>query len=110
MEFIDIYTVQWAPTLIWIIFGVLIISVFFTAYASILCAKDKFDKTMGFVLLSTVFILSILYSAKLFSFTKIRYEVKIDETISAQELVKDWEIIEQKNDNIWVLERKESNE
>lgn len=108
MEILNIYSAQCAPALLWIIFGVCIVSFLFTAYVIIFCDKAKSDKTMGFVLLLTVFALSVLYSAKVFSFTKIRYEVKIDETISAQELVKDWEIIEQKDDNIWVLERKEN--
>lgn len=108
MEILNIYSTNCAPTLIWVIWGALILTVFLIGYVSIFRAKDKFDKTQGFVLLSAVFVLFIVYSFKLFTFTEIRYEVKIDETVSAQELVKDWEIIEQKEDNIWILEKKEN--
>lgn len=106
MEFINAYTVQSAPIGAWIAFGILILSFLIGMYMLIFVDYEKKTKTFETVFLSIIFVVLIFFSALLFSSSKIHYEVKVDEKTSVQELTEDWTIIEQKEDNIFVLERK----
>lgn len=112
MEILNVYKVVDIPTLpSWLLVLLLVGAGAFIVVGILQAADREYVKATVCFLLAIVcaVLLSSLKTYCKRNYAKERYEVKIDDTLSAIELFEDWDIIKQRG-NIFVLERKEADE
>lgn len=111
MEILNVYKVADIPTTAtWLLILFLIGGAALTFVCILQLLEKEYVKAIACFVFALVCVGLLVLFGKYFNkyYNKERYEVKIDNTLSAVELVENWDIIEVRGD-ILVLERKEDN-